>query len=196
LDVAKIQSGSKGKLVWADRPSVSIFYLLYGIIALVLIIVLLGLELWFSYATGAGATMIPKTIVLGGTLVPYPIELLTVVVILLVYFVEVIRLALLRARYKYELYEDGLYVDSGIVNLQNTFLSPMAFSDARLMRNWAMRLVNRGMIIVEANDDRKFHLLLIEKPQTVQELIRRTLAHPVVRVESRTDTEPPADEQT
>jgi hypothetical protein len=191
--MAKIQTGSKGKLVWAGRPSVSVFYLLYGFVALILVFVLVGLEVWFASATIVGVAIFPKSIAVGGTAIPYPVELLTIVVILIAYLVEVIRLALLRARNKYELYEDGLYLDSGIVNLQNTFLSPMAFSDARLLRNWAMRLVNRGMIIVEANDGRKFNLLLIEKPQVVQELTRRTLAHPVVRVESRTDIEPPSE---
>jgi hypothetical protein len=63
----------------------------------------------------------------------------------------------------------------------------MAFSDARLFRNWAMRIVNRGLIIVDANDGRKFNLLLIENAVVVQDLIRRTLAHPVVRVESNRD---------
>jgi len=70
----------------------------------------------------------------------------------------------------------------------------MAFSDARLVQDLSMRMVKRGLIVVEANDGRKFSLMLVEKPQVVQELIRRTLAHPVVRVESRTDPEPPTDE--
>ena len=184
--MAKIQTGSKGKLVWAGRPSVSVFYVLYGIVALILIAVFVGLELWFG-TTSAGSNVLPNSPAVGGLAIPYPVESVTVALILLVYFAEVIRLALLRARYKYELYEDGLYVDSGIVNLQNTFISPMAFSDARLFRNWGMRIVNRGLLIVDANDGRKFNLLLIEKPQVVQELIRRTLAHPVVRVESNTE---------
>ena len=42
--MSKIQTGSKGKLVWAGRPSVSVFYVLYGVIALVVIAVLVVLE--------------------------------------------------------------------------------------------------------------------------------------------------------
>jgi hypothetical protein len=184
--LAKILTGTKGKLVWTGRPSVSVFYVLYGTVSLILIAVLAVLELWVA-TTSSGSSVIPKIITLAGFTVPYPVELITAAIILLVYLAEVVRLALLRATYKYELYEDGLYIDSGIVNLQNTFLSPMAFSDSPLFRNWAMRLVNRGLLVVEANDGRKFNLILIEKPQMVQELIRRTLAHPVVRVESNTD---------
>ena len=111
-------------------------------------------------------------------------EIATTALVLLVYLGEVIHLALLRARHKYELYEDGLYVDSGIVNLQNTFIAPVAFSDARLFMPLSLRLVGRGKIIVDANDERHFTLLLIKNPVEVQNLIRRTLAHPVVRVEA------------
>ncbi|MFI5421359.1 MAG: hypothetical protein ACHQ1H_10375 [Nitrososphaerales archaeon] len=190
--MSKIQTGSKGKLVWAGRPSVSVFYVLYGVIALVVIAVLVVFEYWFTTYTSIGPTIFPSSISAGGVTIPYPVELLTVLIILIAYLAQITRLALLRARNKYELYEDGLYIDSGIVNLQNTFLSPMAFSDARLFRNWAMRIVNRGLIIVDANDGRKFNLLLIEKAVMVQDLIRRTLAHPVVRVESNRDL-PPED---
>ena len=67
------------------------------------------------------------------------------------------------------LYEDGLYVDSGIVNLQNTFVAPMAFSDARLVMPLSLRVVSRANIIVDANDDRHFKLLLIENAIEVPE---------------------------
>lgn len=182
--MSKIQTGTKGKLVWAGRPSVSVFYVLYGIVAVIAIAVLVILEYLLGTSTNYGATLFPASLTLGGVTIPYPVELLTALLILAIYIGQVIRLALLRARNKYELYEDGLYIDSGIVNLQNTFLSPMAFSDARLYRNLSMRMVNRGLIMVDANDGRKFNLLLVENPVVVQDLIRRTLAHPVVRVES------------
>jgi hypothetical protein len=182
-----LKTGSKGKLVWAGRPSVSVFYLLYGIVSLVIIIALVILELWLAYNTSLRVTILPTEISFGGIAIPYPAEIATVIIVLIGYLAEAISLSLLRARHKYELYEDGLYIDSGIVNLQNTFLSPMAFSDARLYRSWAMRLVNRGLIIVDANDSRQFKLFLIEKSLVVQDLIRRTLAHPVVRIESPTE---------
>ena len=38
--------GGKSKQVWFGRPSVSVFYLLYGIVALVIVGILVGLELW------------------------------------------------------------------------------------------------------------------------------------------------------
>ncbi len=117
-------------------------------------------------------------------MIPYPVELASAAIIFLVYLGEVVHLALLRARNKYVLNEDGLYVDSGIFHLQNTFLAPMAFSDARLDLPVSLRILHRGNIIVDANDNRHFKLLLIQDPETVQSLIRRTLGRPIVRVES------------
>jgi len=182
--MSKPAIGGRGKLVWSGRPSVSVFYLLYGVVALALIALLVGLEVWFSGYASIGASIFPRSLALGGVSIPYPIEIATAALILLVYLGEVVHLALIRARHKYELYEDGLYVDSGILNLQNIFVAPMAFSDARLVMPWSLRLVKRANIIVDANDNRHFKLLLIENPITVQNLIRRTLGHPVVRVES------------
>jgi hypothetical protein len=123
---------------------------------------------------------------LAGITIPYPVEIITTILVSLVYLGEVVHLALLRASHKYELFEDGLYVDSGIVNSQNTFVAPMAFSDARLMMPLSLRIIRRANIVVDANDERHFKLILIENPLEVQNLIRRTLGHPVVRVESST----------
>jgi hypothetical protein len=185
--MTKLSIGSRGKLVWADRPSVSVFYALYGLLSLIVIGLLVALELWFSTNATVSGNLLPRNLVLGGITIPYPVEIATATLVLLVYLGEVIHLAFLRARHKYELYEDGLYVDSGIVNLQNTFISPVAFSDARLIMPLSLRLVNRGKIIVDANDERHFTLLLVKNPMVIQNLIRRTLGHPVVRVESTSD---------
>jgi hypothetical protein len=182
--MSKLSIGGRGKLVWADRPSVSVFYALYGVLSLLVIGLLVVFELWLSSYAKVGGNLLPRNLVLGGIRIPYPVEIATAAIVLLLYLGKVIHLALLRARHKYELYEDGLYVDSGIVNLQNTFISPVAFSDARLIMPLSSRLVHRGKIIVDANDERHFTLLLVKNPLVVQNLIRRTLGHPVVRVES------------
>jgi len=176
--------GGKGKVVWIGRPSVSVFYALYGAIAVLIAAVLVGLELWFASYSSVGRAIFPRLISFGSVRVPFPIEVVTIVIILIAYLGKAIQLALLRARNKYELREDGLYVDSGIMNLQNTFVAPMAFSDARLNMPLSLRIVKRGNIIVDTNDNRHFKLLLIVDPLTVQNLIRRTLGHPVVRIES------------
>lgn len=176
--------GGKGKQVWFGRPSVSVFYLLYGIVSIVVIAILLGVELWVAANFAIGKTIIPKAVVLGGSKIYYPVLIVTVVIVLIVYLAKAVQLALLRARNKYVLREDGLYVDHGILNLQNTYVAPMAFSDARLNLPLFMRIVKRGNIIVDTNDNRHFPLLLIKEPAEVQNLIRRTLGHPVVRVES------------
>jgi hypothetical protein len=174
--------GARGKLVWSGRPSVSIYYAIYGIIALILIAILTFLEFWVT-RTSIGAGIFPRALSFRGIVVPYPVEVATVAVILLVYLAEVVHLAILRASKKYSLYEDGLYIDLGIVNLENTYLSAMAFSDARLFRTVSLRLAKRGNIIVDLNDERHLQLELVDRPAVVQALIRRTLGHPTVRVE-------------
>jgi len=81
----KLSIGGRGKLVWAGRPSVSVFYALYGVVSLVIIGVLAGLELWFSNYTNIGSNIFPQNFVMGGTSIPYPIEIATAILVLLVY---------------------------------------------------------------------------------------------------------------
>jgi hypothetical protein len=83
--MSKIQTGSKGKLVWAGRPSVSVFYVLYGVIALVVIAVLVVFEYWLTTYMSIGPTMFPSSISAGGVTIPYPVELITVLIILIAY---------------------------------------------------------------------------------------------------------------
>src|SRR5208283_1256332 len=165
-------------LVWSGRPSVSIYYGIYGAISITLIALLVIAEIWLGKYK-IGQAIFPAKF---GDL-PYPVEAATVALILLVYLAEAIRLALLRKRNKYELYADGLYISSGIVNLENVYVSPMAFSDARMFRTLALRVAKRGNIIVDTNDQRHFRLQLIEHPLVVQDLIRGTLGHPTVRLD-------------
>lgn len=176
--------GGKSKQVWLGRPSVSVFYIIYGIISIAVIAVLVGLELWAGGRIPGGRLLFPKSIAFGGKVIPYPVEVATTTIVIVAYLVKDLQLAILRASHKYVLREDGLYVDRGIFNLQNTFIAPMAFSDARLNLPVSLRLVHRGNIIVDANDNRHFQLLLIKNSVEVQDLIRRTLGHPVVRVDS------------
>ena len=160
----------------------SAYVAIYGIICLVVAVVLITLEYYLGGISGIGSTIFPSSLVLGTVNLPYPVEVLSTVIILVIFFAEAAKLAFFRARSKYALYDDGLYVDTGIVNLENTFLSPLAFSDARLIRTWSMRIVNRGLIIVDANDGRHFHLRLVKDPIKVQALIRDTLSHPRVKI--------------
>jgi hypothetical protein len=182
--------GARGRLVWSSRPSVSIYYAIYGILALVLIAVLIFLEFRIS-TTSIGSGIFPQSISFRGIVTPYPIELATAALILFIYIAEIVHLAILRASKRYSLYEDGLYLDSGIANLENTYLSSMAFSDARLFRTVWLRLAKRGNIIVDANDGRHLKLELVDRPSDVQAVIRRTLGHPTVRVEGY---QPPINE--
>ena len=165
--------------IWSGRPSVSVYYSVYGAIAIVLAAVLVIIEVWIGNYAKIGETIFPTSF----RGIPYPAELATVDTISLAYLVEAVSLALLRKRNRYELYDDGLYINTGIVNLENVYLSPMAFSDARLFRTLSLRVVKRGKIIVDTNDQRHFQLLLIENPTVVQNLIRSTLGHPTVRLD-------------
>ena len=45
LSKKDLQIGGRSNVVWIGRPSVSVFYVLYGLISLVIAAVLMGLEL-------------------------------------------------------------------------------------------------------------------------------------------------------
>jgi hypothetical protein len=170
------------QVVWKARPSIAPYVILYGIAALILAAILVALELYLAGGLlGAAVTTAPLTI--GSVSIPYALEVITVVVVFFGYLAKIFGLIILRARERYELRTDGLYINRGIVSLENDFISPMAFSDARLIRTLGMRLVGRSKIIVEANDKRRFEMKLIKDGQTVQGLIRSNLAHPTVRLE-------------
>ncbi len=179
----------QGEVVWKGRPSVGVFAYLYGALALVAMLLLVGIEYWATYY----AHVLPEGLssAAPGSLFPYALETLTVLVIALIYLGELVSLAFVRARNNYVLRTDGLYFNTGIANLESTFLSPMAFSDARLVRTVWMRLVGRGLIIVEANDRRRFEMRLIKDPVQVQSLIRNTLSRPTVRLEGVSVAPPP-----
>lgn len=172
----------KAELVWKGRPEIGILLALYGIMALVAIVILLTLEFYASLSTRIGSSVFPSSVTLGRTVVPYPVEIATAIFILLVYAGKALQYAMIRVRNKYELYSDGLYLNQGLVNLQNTYVAPMSFSDARLVMTWPMRIVKRSLIIVDTNDGRHFRLLYIKNGLEVQSMIRRTLGHPPVRL--------------
>jgi len=166
------------KPIWVGRPAIGVYLGIYLLFTIMTIGILVFLEFHF------GSTIIPKKVIISGVSVPYPVEITTVFIGLIAYFISVINLLILRAQNKYELYVDGLNIDRGIINLENTYVAPMAFSDARLRRNWLLRLAGRGLIIVDTNDGRHFHLHLIKHPHEVQSMIRRALGHPTFRTES------------
>jgi hypothetical protein len=169
-------------VVWKGRPSIEPYVALYGVLAAVGIAVLVGLEVWAGFDV-AGASFLRHSVSMGGARIPYPVEIATAVVILAAYLVKVVRLVIVRLENSYELRNDGLYFNRGIANLSDTFLSPMAFSDARLVRTIGMRIVGRSLIVIEANDGRRFELKMIKDGLNVQALIRRNMAHPTVRIE-------------
>lgn len=164
--------------VWSGRPSIAPYLILRAVFFLIALAILLGLELWYAGRHTLGSDLFSK---FHG--IPYPGEIATAVLIGLLFLGSAVRLIGLWATNRYELFQDGIYINRGIVNLENAYLAPMAFSDARLYRSWEMRIIKRGQIIVEANDGRKFTLHLIKEPLKVQYLIRETLGHPTVRTE-------------
>jgi len=177
-------AAEKVTLVWQGRPAVGRILAAYGVIALVAIVFLVTLEWYLGNSSAAGSVIFPSSVSLSGITIPYPVEMATSIIILFLFVLKAIQYGFLRARNRYELYGDGLYINSGIVNLQNTYVAPMAFSDARLIRTWPLRVANRGLLIVDTNDSRHFHLQFIKNPLEVQSLIRRTLGHPRVRIDA------------
>ena len=169
--------------VWAGRPSIGVYVALFGVLAAIIAAVLVGLEVWVGVSIKAVSGGIFYSLPLGSFRIPDVIEVVTLAVVFFVFLVKVVRLVLFRAGHSYELRTDGIYVNKGIANLQNTFISAMAFSDARLIRTLGMRLVRRSLIIVEANDGRRFELVMLKDGQNVQALIRSNLSHPTVRLE-------------
>ena len=169
--------------VWRGRPSIGVYLLFYGILALVAAAILILLEFWAAFSVSWLSVIFPASLSLGPVAIPYVVEVGTALIILIVYLSKAIRLVLFRAGHSYELRTDGLYVSSGIANLQNTFISAMAFSDARLVRTLGMRVVGRSLIVVEVNDGRRFEMRMIKDGQNVQSLIRNNLYHPRVRVD-------------
>ena len=179
--MTEIDAMEQRKLVWSGRPAVSVYFGIYGLVSIVLIAIFIPTELWLGDYSKLGNIVFP-TRIQGTVSVRYPVELATAGLISAAYIVEVIRLTILRMRNYYALYEDGLYLDTGVVNLQNVYVSPMGFSDARLIRMWSLRIAKRGNLVVDTNDQRHFELKLLEQPAVVQALIRRTLGRPTVRV--------------
>ena len=114
------------KPVWSASPSVSSFYGIYGLVAIIATVLSISFEAWLGVHTTIGAFVFPSTLKIGVE-IPYPVEIFTVALIFLIYLAEAIKLAFLRIRNKYELYDDGLYLDTGIVNLRNVYVSPNGF---------------------------------------------------------------------
>jgi len=172
-----------GDIVWTGRPSISVYVELYGLLAAIVAAILVGLEVWAGDAVKSLSGFFFASVQLGSLKIPDILEILTILVIVIIYLVKVVGLVIYKARNSYELRTDGLNINKGIANLSNTFISAMAFSDARLIRTLGMRIVGRSTIIVEANDGRKFEMKMLKDAGTVQSLIRNNLSHPTVRLE-------------
>ncbi len=172
-------------VVWAGRPAIAAYAVLYGVLILVLAGILVGLELFIARTVGPISGALYASLKAGPITIPDAVEVATALVLLFAFLAKLVGLALTRASSRYELRTDGLYVNKGIVSLSNTFISAVAFSDARLVRTPGMRVVGLGKIIVEANDGRRFELKMVKDSTNVQNLIRSNLSHPTVRVEGR-----------
>jgi hypothetical protein len=167
--------------VWSSRPAIGPYITIYAILSLFAALILVILEIYANTLFPAISMVAPASLPVDGISIPYPLELATVVVIFIIFLSKSLRLVLLRAKTKYELYSDGLYIDLGIVNLENIFVAPMAFSDARLYRPWSMRVMKLGRIVVDTNDGRHFEMKFVKNPLEVQSMIRATLSHPTFR---------------
>ena len=180
--MSKSDEKNDEKPIWAGQPSVSVYYGIYGVLSVIIAAILLTIEIWLGQHMAIGHLIFPQRIRFIVDLY-YPVEIITIVIIFLVFLTKAIRLAFLRAQNKYELRSDGLYMNLGIVNLENVYVSPMGFSDARVFRSLSSRLAKRGNIVIDTNDQRHFMLMSLKDPLEVQALIRRTMGRPTVRIE-------------
>jgi hypothetical protein len=177
------KGNTDGGVVWQGRPAIGVYVALYGVLALVAAGIIVGLEVYTARTFGAVSSFFYSSLKAGPVEIPYALEAITIIIIGLVLLVRVVGLVIVRTSNSYELRTDGLYVNKGIANLQNTFVSAMAFSDAKLTRTLGMRIVGRGRIVIEANDGRRFELRMIKDSSNVQAMIRTSLSHPTVRLE-------------
>ncbi|MDA4123619.1 MAG: hypothetical protein OK456_10615 [Thaumarchaeota archaeon] len=177
------EAGTDGGVVWEGRPAIGVYVAIYAVIAVVAAGILIGLELYTARSVSAISNIFYHSLVVGPLTIPDAIEFITGLVVLIIFLAKLVGLVLLRASNSYQLRTDGLYVNKGIANLSNTFISAMAFSDAKLTRTIGMRMLGRGRIVVEANDGRRFELKLLKDSANVQALIRSNLSHPTVRIE-------------
>jgi hypothetical protein len=176
-------SYATGNIIWSGRPSIGVYLALYGVLAIVVAAVLVVLEVWVGDRITALSGIIFASLKLGSFSIPDVLEVATILLIVVAYAAKALGLVIYRAGHSYELHTDGLYVNKGIANLQNTFISAMAFSDAKLIRTLGMRMVGRSLIVIEANDGRKFEMRMLKDGMNVQSLVRSNLSHPTVRVE-------------
>ena len=174
-----------GDVVWSGRPSIGVYVALYAVLAVLAAAILVGLEVWAADGVASLSGTLFASLKLGPVVVPDAPEVVTVLVVFVLFLAKVVGLAIYRAGHSFELRSDGLYVNRGIANLQNVFLSAMAFSDARLLRTLGMRIVGRSTIIIEANDGRRFEMRMLKDGVGVQTLIRNNLSHPTVRIEKQ-----------
>jgi hypothetical protein len=180
-----VDDQKSGGPIWHGKPAIGSYVIIYGLIAIVVILILVTLEYVLSTSSPIARSLMPPQARFGSTIVPYPVEILTTLAIVVVFLYKLIRLTIIWATNTYDLLPDGLYINHGLINLENTLVAPIAFSDARLIRTWILRLAARGLIIVEANDGRRFYLQYVKNPIQVQSLIRKTLARPTFRTEEK-----------
>lgn len=180
--MAKSPDASAG-VIWRGRPAIVVYVMLYAIVAAIAAAIFVGLEVYTADKITTVTSFFYASLKVGPVTIPDALEVVTVLIAFLAYLGKVLGLVLYRAGRSYELRTDGLYINRGIANLQNTFISAMAFSDARLVRTLGMRIVGLSKIMIEANDGRRFEMDMVVDGARVQSLIRSTLSHPTVRVD-------------
>lgn len=178
-------SDDSAGVIWSGRPTIGVYVMLHAIVAAVAAAILVGLEVYTADRFSAVTSLFYASLKVGPVTIPDALEVVTILIVFIAFLGKLVQLVLYRAGHSYELRSDGLYLNKGIANLQNTFISAMAFSDARLVRTLGLRIIGLSSIIVEANDGRRFEMRMILEGARVQSLIRSTLSHPTVRVDGQ-----------
>lgn len=161
--------------IWIGKP-----WVLPGVIARTIFIVIIAVAIsWLELALGVGSV----------TFLNLQVILWTSLLFLLIWIFSVLHLVLLRASNAYALRSDSLEVRAGILSTKTFVVAPSGFSDLEVDRSISGRIVDSGDIIIRTQSENDVMMVRVREPLKVAERIRKIMARPIVRIETRDSAE-------
>jgi uncharacterized membrane protein YdbT with pleckstrin-like domain len=161
----------QSSVVWHGKPWIVPVVIVRTVTVIVLSILFLTLEF---YSGGAS---------LG--LAGLPVWAWTLLVFIVVWLVSMLELMVFRATNTYELRQDGLEVERGILRLHSFVVTPSGFGDLLVYQSIGGRIFGYGELTVNSQGERETKLRLVRSPAEAASLIRDVMGKPIVRVEGR-----------